>query len=184
MNTLTNIGTNAVPGFIEDLTLVRIPPWWQSPWFIALVLLVLAVLVVFGRKFYVRWRAQQRAAKTEASASKEPAHLVALRRFAELRNKMGQLEAYDFTIECSQVLREYIGDRFQLSIVFQTTREFLETARNHSALNSEQRAKLGDYLHHADRVKFGRHGMSREEMSQAIDYAEQFVNVSKPKESA
>lgn len=184
MNTLTNIGTNGVAGFIEDLTLIRIPPWWQSPWFIALVLVALAVLVFAGRRFYVRWRAQHLAAKAEASASKEPAHLIALRRLAELRSKMGQLEAYDFTIECSQVLREYIGDRFQLSIVYQTTREFLETAHNHPALNAEQRAKLGNYLNHADRVKFGRHGMSREEMAQAIDYAEQFVNVSKPKEVA
>lgn len=182
MNTLTNIGTNGVAGFIEDLTLLRIPPWWQSPWFIALVLAALAVLVFAGRKFYVRWRATHFAAKAGANAPKEPAHLVALRRLAELRSKMVHLEAYDFTIECSNVLREYIGDRFQLAIVYQTTREFLETAHANPALNAEQRAKLGDYLHHADRVKFGRHGMSREEMTQAIDYAERFVNVSKPKE--
>ncbi len=184
MNTLTNIGSNGVPGFIEDLTLVRIPPWWQSPWFIALMLLAVAVLVFAGRKFYVRWQLQHQTRAGQEKVSGEAAHLIALRKLATLRGKMGTMSAYEFTIECSQVLREYIGARFQLAIVFQTTREFLETAHASPALNVEQRAKLGDYLHHCDRVKFGRHDMSREQMAQMLDYAEQFVNVSKPKENA
>jgi hypothetical protein len=180
VNTLTNIGSNGVSGFIEDLTLVRIPPWWQSPWFIALTLVALAILVFAGRRIYVRWRASHPATAAAASIPSEPAHLVALRKLVALRGKMGALSAYEFTIECSQVLREYIGARFQLAIVFQTTREFLESAHANPALNAEQRARLGDYLHHCDRVKFGQHDMSSEQMAQMLDYAEQFVNASKP----
>ena len=33
---------------IDDLTLVPLPPWWQSPWAIAGFVLALVVLAVLG----------------------------------------------------------------------------------------------------------------------------------------
>jgi hypothetical protein len=175
-NVLTNAATNSVPGFVEDLTLLRIPPWWQSPWVIALALVAMGALVFVGRKLYMRRRAKAGAVKPQHVPPDELPHIVALRRLAELRKKMATLPAYDFTIECSFILREYIGARFQLAIVYQTTREFLVSAQSNSALAAEHRAKLGEYLNFCDRVKFGREGMSAGEMKQLIDYAEAFVN--------
>ncbi len=175
MNSLTNIGTNALQGFMEDLSLVRIPPWWQSPWFILLVLVSVAVLVLAGRRLYVRFQLQQRPAAPEAYVPVELPHVLALRRLEELRARMDELGPYRLTIECSWVLRKYIEARFQLRIVYQTTREFLGHAQTHSAVSEEQRQSLGHYLRFCDMVKFARRGASQAEMVQLIDYAVVFV---------
>jgi hypothetical protein len=175
MNPVTNVATNGLEGFIEDLSLVRIPPWWQSPWFILLVLVSVAVLVLAGRRLYIRFRLNARPAAPEPCAPAELPHLLALRRLEELRAKMDELGHYRLTIECSWVLRKYVEARFNLRIVYQTTREFLGHAQTHSALSDEQRQSLGHYLRFCDMVKFARRGASREEMVQLIDYAVVFV---------
>jgi len=175
MNTFTNLGTNGIEGFIEDLSLVRIPPWWQSPWFILLVLASVAVLVLAGRRLYIRFRLRARTAAPETYVPVELPHILALRRLEELRARMDELGPYRLTIECSWVLRKYIEARFKLRIVYQTTREFLGHAQTHSALSDEQRQSLGQYLKFCDMVKFARRGASREEMVQLVDYAVVFV---------
>ncbi|MBI5384264.1 MAG: hypothetical protein HZA90_06210 [Verrucomicrobia bacterium] len=175
MNPVTNMATNGVAGFIEDLSLVRIPPWWQSGWFIALLLVSLAVLALAGRRLYARLHLKQAERAGEPPAPAEAPHLAALRRLEELRAKMEELGVYRLAIECSWVLRTYIEARFKLRIVYQTTREFLGHAQTHSTLGEEQRGSLGEYLQFCDKVKFARHGASREEMVQLVDYAVAFV---------
>jgi hypothetical protein len=176
MNLFTNIATNTVEGFMEDLSLVRIPPWWQSPWFILVALISLAILILAGRRLYIRWRLKPGIPAAPAYAPVELPHLVALRRLEELRAKMDELGPYRLTIECSWVLRKYIEARFKLRIVYQTTREFLGHAHTNSALSEEQRQSLGLYLKFCDLVKFARRGASREEMVQLLDYAVAFVH--------
>jgi len=178
VSALTNISTNSVPGFIEDLTLVRVPPWWQSPWFIALVVALLAIAVFGGVRFYHRWRSRAASRPVVPASPAEPPHLAALERLAALRRRMDEMSPYDFTTECSLILRQYIGARFQIAIIFETTREFLVDAQKNPALSAEHRQKLGDYLHLCDRVKFGRGDMSRDQMRGLIDYGEAFVKVS------
>ena len=175
MTPVTNAATNLVAGFIEDLSLVRIPPWWQSPWFILLVLVSVAVLVLAGRRLYIRLRLQARAVAPEVPVPAEPPHLLALRQLDELRAKLDELGPYRLTIECSWVLRRYIEARFKLRIVYQTTREFLGHAQTLAALAEEPRQSLGQYLKFCDMVKFARRGASREEMVRLIDYAVAFV---------
>ena len=175
MNDLTNTATNGVQGFMEDLTLVPIPPWWQSPWFILLLLASLAVLVLAGRRLYFRLHQRKVEPKPELLVPLELPHVIALRQLEALRAKMDELGPYRLTIECSWVLRRYIEARFKLHIVYQTTREFLGHAQTHSALSEEQRKNLGQYLRFCDTVKFARRGASRDEMVQLLDYAVAFV---------
>jgi hypothetical protein len=175
MNPVTNVATNGLEGFIEDLSLMRIPPWWESPWFILLVLVSVAVLVLAGRRLYIRLRLKARPTAAEAYVPVELPHVLALRELEALRAKMDELGPYRLTIECSWVLRKYIEARFQLRIVYQTTREFLGHAQTHSALSEEQRQSLGQYLKFCDMVKFARRGASKEEMVQLLDYAVVFV---------
>jgi hypothetical protein len=178
VNQATNIGTNLLEGFMEDLSLVRIPPWWQSPWFLALAAALLALLAFVGRKWWLKRRARPVAAQPRPAIPGEAPELTALRRLAELRQRMAAMGSYDFCTECSLILRQYIGPRFNLSIIYQTTREFLEHAQTSPALGAAHRDSLGLYLQFADKVKFGRDEMSREEMGRMIDYAEGFVNSS------
>lgn len=176
MNNLTNIGTNALEGFIEDLTLVRIPPWWQSPWFIVLLLAVLALFILAGRRWWLKRKLRGPISEVNSATPTEAPHLAALRKLRELRERMGQVNAYEFCTECSLILRHYIADRFKLEVIYQTTQEFLEHAQTSPALGADHRVRLGQYLQFADGVKFGRRDMSRDEMGQMIDYAEAFIN--------
>lgn len=172
---LTNIATNDLARFVEDLTLVKIPPWWQSPWFIVLVLAVLAALVFAGFRLYLRIHRAALATGQAPAVPVEAPHLWALRELEELKRRRGELSPYQFTIECSLVLRRYIEARYKLPIIYQTTREFLGYAQTHTALNESERASLGEYLRLCDLVKFARRGASAAEVTQMVDFAIEFV---------
>jgi hypothetical protein len=175
MKPLTNFFTNGVAGFMEDLSLVRIPPWWQSPWFLLLVLALVVALGLWGRRIYLLRQLKAARRPTGPVAPGELPHLIALRQLEELRQRLDELGAYRLMIEASWVLRRYLEARFELRIVYQTTREFLRHAQTHAALAEAQRQSLGHYLKLCDLVKFARRGASREEMVQLLDYAVAFV---------
>ena len=158
---------------IEDLTLVPVPVWWQSPWFIALVVVALVVAGFFLRRW---WKNRPRPAPvTPPVPPGPPPHIEALRRLAELRARHATLDAYAVAIECSDILRTYIEGRFALPIRFQTTREFLGAAQAAPELSAEAQAQLGEFLKFFDQLKFARANATSEQTLATIDGAEQFV---------
>jgi hypothetical protein len=158
---------------IEDLTLVPVPVWWQSPWFIALVVVVLAAA---GFVFARWWKNRPRPAPATPSVpSGPPPHLEALRRLAELRARHSQLEAYAVAVDCSDILRRYIEARFCLPIRYQTTREFLGAAQTAPELEGEAQAQLGEFLKFFDLLKFARTSATPDQTMATIDGAERFV---------
>ncbi len=172
--------TNAL--IIEDLTLVPVPVWWQSLWFIALVMLVLTVAGFFVRRW---WKNRPPPAPVASTAPPgPPPHLEALRRLAELRARHATLDAYAVAIECSDILRTYIEARFALPIRYQTTREFLGAAQAAPELNAESQAQLGEFLKFFDQLKFARANAPAEQTLATIDGAEQFVRRCIPPEQA
>jgi hypothetical protein len=163
--------TNAV--IIEDLTLVPVPVWWQSPWFIALVVIGLAATGFFLWRW---WKNRPQPAPAAPPVPPgPPPHLEALRRLADLRARHAALDAYAVAIECSDILRTYIEARFGLPIRFQTTREFLGAARSAPELSGEAQTQLGVFLSFFDRLKFARANAQPAETLEAIDGAEQFI---------
>lgn len=163
--------TNAI--IIEDLTLVPVPVWWQSPWFIALVAVALGVAGFFLRRWWKN-RPQPVPAAPPVPPGPPP-HLEALRRLAELRARHATLDAYAVAIDCSDILRTYIEARFALPIRYQTTREFLGAAQAAPELSAEAQAQLGEFLKFFDQLKFARANASAEQTLATIDGAEQFV---------
>lgn len=165
--------TNATNIIIEDLTLVPVPVWWQSPWFIMLAGLVLAVAGYFFARW---WRDRPRPAPAAPVVPPgPPPHLEALRRLANLRERHATLDAYAVAIECSDILRTYIEARFALPIRYQTTREFLGAAQAAPELGPEAQAQLGEFLRFFDQLKFARANATPEQTLATIDGGEQFV---------
>ncbi len=163
--------TNAF--IIEDLTLVPVPVWWQSPWFIALVVLALVVAGFFVRRWWMK-RPRPAPAAPQVPPGPPP-HLEALRRLAELRARHATLDAYAVAIECSDILRTYIEARFALPIRYQTTREFLGAAQAAPELGAEAQSQLGEFLKFFDQLKFARADATADQTLATIDGAEQFV---------
>lgn len=158
---------------VDDLTLVPLPPWWQSPWSIAAFVLVLVVLAFAA--WMLRRLLSRKVVLMDPAPPRPDLHPEFLRRLADLRARRAELSDYDLAIACSDILRDYLEWRFQLSVRFQTTREFLGSARENTVLSEVQRAMLGTYLGFCDGVKFARRSASRPESDNLLDSAETFI---------
>lgn len=158
---------------VEDFTLMAVPPWWQSP----LAIVAMGVLALsFGA--LVRWawlKCRRRTPVVPLAAPLPDRHAEFLARLEKLRSERAHLDGYALAIAASELEREYVEWRFRLQIRFQTTREFLEAAAVHEALESEQRSRLGDFLKFCDRMKFARASASPGEVDGLLDSAERFI---------
>lgn len=159
--------------FIEDLTLVAVPLWWQNPWLWVAVALGLLVVGYFVRRAWLR-RPQPLPPVIPPPAGPPP-HLEALRRIASLRERHGRMGEYEVALECSDILRSYIHERFGIPIRFQTTREFLGTALSDPLLTGDARNELGEFLRFFDALKFARASADPSATLATVDGTERFV---------
>jgi hypothetical protein len=158
---------------VEDLTLLTVPPWWQSP--LAIAVFVVSLLIVAVLLRWLVGRLSSRPAESNLLPPVPDRHAEFLARLARLRQDRATLDGYALAIACSELLREYVEWRFRLHIRFQTTREFLGAAAVHEALDAGQRARLGEFLGFCDRVKFARQRATASEGDQLLDSAETFI---------
>ena len=164
--------TNALP-ILEELKLVRVPAWWENPWVWVPSLLVLAV----GLWLWVRWWRSRPVPvpPTPTAPPGPPPHLNALERLNQLRSKHSSLSAYSVALECSDILRSYIHERFAIPMRFQTTREFLGTALSDPLLTGDAQKELGDFLRFFDALKFARAAADPSATLATVDGTERFV---------
>lgn len=161
---------------IEDLTLLPMPAWWQSPWAWVAGILLIVLVAVAGFRWWRQFLA--RPASRPATAPEPDRIPEFLERLDALRKRKHEFSAYELAIRCSDLLREYVEWRFRLNIRFQTTREFLEAASRDSALPPAGRERLGSFLRFCDLVKFARQGATDAELSGLLDTAEAFIRPS------
>jgi hypothetical protein len=169
-------------GIIEDLRLVPVPSIWNNPLTWILIAAAALVLVYLLRKWL-----NSRPIPLKPQAPQipgPPAHIVALNRLQELRARHPKLSAYQVALDCSDILRRYIEARFQSSIRYQTTREFLGAAHASGELTQDSRVELGKFLEFFDAIKFAQETAPSERTAAAIDDAEQFVRKCIPAEVA
>lgn len=164
--------TNTTTNIIEDLTLLPLPQWWQSPWVIVAFLVVATLLGLLLFRFVNRVRPQ---VFVRAAPVGPPPHEEALRRLATLRTRQPSLGAHELAIEVSEILRDYVSARFGLPVRFQTTREFLDAAVRNPALSAIQREELGRFLGFCDLVKFARQPATATEQVGLLNNAETFI---------
>ena len=158
---------------IEDLTLVPLPQWWENPW------LLFSLPVVIGLIAYNlrRWWLQRKPTTPKLTVPVgPPPHEAFLARLAALRANRSHWVAYPFAIEVSEILRGYLEARYAFSVRFQTSREFLELAATNPCLNTAHRATLRDFLSRCDLLKFAQGVATEAELAALIDTAEQFIS--------
>lgn len=81
----------------------------------------------------------------------------------------------EFYLALSDVLRQYIENRFHLAAPERTTEEFLEELRSHPVLNQEHTHLLREFLRHCDMVKFARHTPVRDEINASVESCREFI---------
>lgn len=146
--------------------------WW--PWFAAaggaLSLLLLA------------WWLRRPRASTYAREVAAPPHVRALRELQRLRDAArttpAQVDA--FYVATSQVLRDYIEERFAVRAPERTTEEFLRELEGSVEVLREHRADLQHFLLQCDMVKFARHLPGEAEHQALWQLAVAFVEATRP----
>ena len=128
---------------------------------------------------YVR-RCRQRPVEVLRYTAHELA-CARLERLAE-RNLVERGEVKAFYREVSQILRQYIEDRFVLHAPERTTEEFLREARRSAVFTTAQADTLGDFLAHCDQVKFAELTPTTGEVQQTFDTARTFIERTKTEE--
>lgn len=93
-----------------------------------------------------------------------------------------QLDFHPFYTELSNIVRRYIERRFHIYARRQTTREFLNLAKQHPMFEQVDRRSLATFLTSADLVKFARHIPSESAKGDALKQAITFVEHSRETE--
>ncbi len=138
-------------------------------------ILVIILIIYFVKKYY-----RSKPPIVEVEAPKIPAHLVAFEKLEKLRNEKlwqeGKLKLYHITL--SEIVREYIENRFKIQALEQTTDEILFGFRN-LAIDDESRIKLKQVLILSDLVKFAKEQPLPNENELSLTNAYDFVNGTK-----
>lgn len=161
--------TASPPSVEEDIRGLRPPYHIANPWmWLAYAGGALAVLAlgVGGARWLRRASAVPQLSLRDAT----------LRHLEEARRLMQPEHAREFSIAVSEVVRDYVHQRFEVSATQLTTWEFLHylTARTDSPL-AGYRPLLGEFLFHCDAAKFARWILSESEMEVMFQSARRFV---------
>lgn len=89
-------------------------------------------------------------------------------------------DPYRFCSLVSNVLREYVEERFDLHAPERTTEEFMEELRTSTKLRGDHKSLLEDFLSRCDLVKFARFEPTQQELQSLLDSALRFVDETAP----
>jgi len=120
---------------------------------LVLFLAVSAILIIM----MIRRRRMRRLLSAEPSF-RPPAHELAMKRLNELRGRdlIGQGMIKQYYTELSEIIREYLENRYTLFALEQTTDEIVREAEALD-LSRELHGRLGELLRACDLVKFAKH---------------------------
>lgn len=149
--------------------------WWGILRWILLALAVIGLLV--GAYYGVQWYRKHFLKKEEVIEPEllRPADEVALEKLDEIKAqkiwKDGKVKEYQ--TELTDVVREYIGRRFDVQSTEKTSDETLRAMK--PLIDKELFAKLSKMLQLADLVKFAKWHTTPDENEQALSTAYEFV---------
>lgn len=187
---LLEVGTVAVdtslaikdikPPFEENYTWLD---WIKDNMYVVYGTLV-AILIVVSIIFLIRYFRKVPPPTVIVEIPKTPAHVTAFEKLDKLKNEKlwqeGKLKLYHSTL--SEIIREYIENRFKIQALEQTTEEILYGFRN-IAIDEDSKLKLKQLLLLADMVKFAKEQPLPNENEMCLSNAYDFVTGTKREEN-
>ncbi|MBP1674679.1 MAG: hypothetical protein H6Q24_817 [Bacteroidetes bacterium] len=150
------------------LTLGEILPW--------ILLFLLAALIVWA---IIRFIRKYKGTRKEAivPVSTEPAHIIAFRELEKLQNEMlwQKGETKKYYTRLTEIIRQYLENRFQVCSLELTTSETLEALVKTGFKKNESYNKLRLVLTGADLVKFAKYKPEPVENESGFSNAWDFV---------
>lgn len=147
----------------------------------SLIIVILIFILALG--LYV-WKTGRLPMFPRDVPPPKPAEEVAYERLAHLKTEdlPGKGRVKEYYIELSDIIREYIENRFALRAPEMTTEEFLESIKTSRELIGSTREILEAFLAQCDMVKFAKYGPTLLEMLDSFKAAEKFVDETRPVE--
>ncbi|MES2592291.1 MAG: hypothetical protein V4608_10430 [Bacteroidota bacterium] len=145
---------------------------------------LIAILVTLIIIYLIKRFKKKKPEVVEVEAPKIPAHIIAFEKLDKLKNEKlwqeGKLKLYHSSL--SEIVREYIENRFKIQALEQTTDEIIYGFRN-VAIDDESKMKLKQVLILADLVKFAKEQPLPNENEMSLTNAYDFVNGTKKEET-
>jgi len=143
-------------------------------------LIVLALILVLGLIFYLVNRKGKEVAPPPPMR-KVPAHEIANDKLDGLKKKQlwqnGEVKAYQS--ELTYIVREYLENRYDAQALESTTSEILDQLKSLD-FDDTMKSQLREMLELADMVKFAKAEPPVEAHERLMNYAESFVDKTKP----
>ncbi len=144
------------------------PTWPVALWALLAALAAAAAAAIV----WWRWRGRR-----PAPVRPQPAHLLALAELDRLQHaELGDPQRVEtFYVRLSAILRRYLGWRFGLRALMQTTEEFVAGLSDGERTLTPHRSLLATLLAGFDLVKFARHRPQRSDMEEALRRVREFI---------
>lgn len=149
---------------------VRIGLGSLLPWIAGAGVLLAALLFLF-----YRLRKQHRQEDKVESAPKVSPLQRALQRLGILRKGFRDQEAETFTVEVSDIVRDYLEEVLEIPAKEQTSEEFLHALTARKDLPDVLHEAMPAFLEACDRVKFARQDLTAEQREPLLQTAEAAV---------
>lgn len=154
-----------------------IKDWLKDNW-MWLAAILAALIGVF---FLVRYLRREKPVVVEEKViPKIPIHEIALGKLRQLNEQQlwqnGKIKTYHS--EISEILREYIEERYQVNALEETTSEIMHGLRLHQ-IPEDLKLKLSQTLTLADLVKFAKEQPLANENENSINYSIAFIEATK-----
>jgi len=161
-----------LPGDVELFDIVDpVLETSSFPWAFAFVLLALLLLAVAFASFFLGRYSRKAAART-------PPEARALERLDRLAAARGSLEANRYAQELSDILKDFLAEKFGDPIRYETAEEFLARAsEGSSSLPDAARHELKAFLEGAEAVKFAKLADAGERLGPLEELARQVVKL-------
>jgi hypothetical protein len=147
------------------------------PWFLLGALVLVVAAIVWWRR---RRRRPEAPVPVVAAVPPRPEHEIAYEELEKLLSsgllERGEMKA--FYIALAEIIRRYLGRRFEFDTFESTTREILESMRG-ARLPSATTTLLSELLGLCDLVKFAKHVPGREETRASVERAYRLVDETK-----
>ena len=133
------------------------------------------LIIIFLSVWLSRYFAARRGAFAPPP-SPRPAHEVALAKLDALRAEglLDRAEWKPFYFTLSEIIREYLGARFEFDSLEMTTTELLDAVRSHNI------AQLEPWCSACDLVKFAKYVPRRDQAQDALEGAYRIVDATRP----
>jgi hypothetical protein len=100
---------------------------------------------------------------------------IALERLQRLRGDPAGLDAEPFTVEVSDIVRQFLEAALKVPAREQTSEEFLIAVQSDPALPGILREHMPPFLDQCDRVKFARQSLAGEQRERLLETAETVI---------